>query len=194
MKEAGLALALALAPCGCRRPATYYAVGAQDYNASPVSCAIAGNAAGALRAVPDHHETADGRGLVFEAVKPGEARIECKDGNHGLTIEVRAPVKLVLRRAHGSSAPFPVGAYAPVFCLKALDEDGAELELGRWVEGAVFEWSEHVSRVYSHGLGGSGNASCAPQGLAVKEGAGTITGTWRGLSATAGFEVKGRSR
>jgi hypothetical protein len=187
-------LATAIALCACKSDRTlYYAVGAKDYNAAPESCSIVDNAAGALVAVTDPYKggKTDGKGVVFEAVKPGTARIECKDSHYGAKIEVREAAKVELRRTDGSKAPFAVGSYAPPFCLKAFDKDGKELELGTLLDGAVFEWSEHVSRVVDHGMGGAGNASCASEGMGHKEGMGTVSGTWRGFSAKAEFEVKG---
>jgi hypothetical protein len=192
MMKLGVAIAISLCACGGgSKRTTYYAVGAKDYNASPVSCSIVDNAGGALVAVADHYKAKDGKGVVFEAVKPGKARIECADGNNGMTVEVREAARLELRRNDGAKTPFPVGAYAPTFCLKAFDTGGTELELGTIVDGATFEWSEHVSRVVDHGMGGAGSASCVPQGMGHKEGSGTVSGTWHGLSAKGEFEVKG---
>lgn len=192
MMKLGVAIVVSLCACGGgSKQTTYYAVGAKDYNAAPGRCSIVDNAGGALVAVADHYKAKDGQGIVFEAVKPGKARIECADGNYGMTIEVREAARLELRRFDGDKQPFPIGSYAPKFCLRALDKAGTELELGTLVDGATFEWSEHVSNVVDHGMGGVGNASCTPQGMGHKQGSGTVSGTWRGFSAKADFEVKG---
>lgn len=164
------------------------AVGATDYHAAPNKCSITDNAGGALEELTDHYKAKDGKGVVYKAVKPGTARIDCGEHN-SVRIEVREVAKIALRRNDGSTTPTKVGGYAPTVCLVAFDKAGKELELGTLVEGVQITYSDHMSRVVDHGMGGAGSAACGSQQMTNRAGIAKVTGTWQGRGAATELVV-----
>src|SRR5687768_15609719 len=143
-----LALAMSLVGCGGGGGRTeHYAVGATDYYASPNKCSIVG-APDAVVELKDHYKAKDGKGVVFEAVKPGTAKVDC--GDSSATIVVAEVARVELQRVDAAKTPAALGTYAPTICLIAYNKDGKQLQLGTLVDGVEFQFSDHVSRVVDH--------------------------------------------
>jgi hypothetical protein len=188
-------LAIVWWQCGCSShhvasETVSYAVGARDHYRFDSSCRVADND-GAIVVIPDV------RRPTFEAVKPGKARIECGDDYGSITLVVRTPVRVALRRDDRKTTPIPMGGYTPSFCLVAFDHDGTELRLGMLVKGAEFRWSDHVRRTTGHGMFPPAewlDHACEQDGMADKEGTARLAADWHGFSANAELEIKGRLR
>jgi len=181
-----LLLVMVLGACGGGRT-EYFAVGATNYFAAPNGCTVTDNAGGAIVELRDHYKSQDGKGLVFQAAKVGTAKIDCGD-DYSAKIVVREPVKIAFERIGAPDEIAVTGTYGPVICVRAYDKDGKQLELGLLVDGVEVTWSEHMSRVVDHGMGGPGNPACGEEQWAHKPGIATVTGTWRGMTTKA--EVK----
>ena len=105
-----LALAMSLVGCGGGGGRTeHYAVGATDYYASPNKCSIVG-APDAVVELKDHYKAKDGKGVVFEAVKPGTAKVDC--GDSSATIVVAEVARVELQRVDAAKTPAALGTYA----------------------------------------------------------------------------------
>jgi hypothetical protein len=184
-----IAVVMMVGACGGGGGRTeHYAVGATDYYASPNKCSIVDNAAGAVVELADHYQAKDGKGVVFQTVKPGTAKVQC--GDDKATLVVTEVAKVELQRVDAATTPAALGTYAPTICLIAFAKDGTRLELGTLVDGVDFQFSEHMSRVVDHGMGGAGSAACGAQQWTNKAGIATVTATWRGHSAKAELEIQ----
>ncbi len=183
-----LAVVVVLGACGGGTGTTeYYAVGAKAYFASPDRCSILDNAAGTLVEVSDHYNSKDGKGVVFEAIKPGRATIACGDRKTAIMVAEVAKVEL---QELGDGMPSELGTYGPTICLIAFAKDGKQLELGTLIDGVDFQFSDHTSRVVDHGMGGAGSAACGAQQWTKKPGVATVTATWRGHIVKSAFKIE----
>jgi hypothetical protein len=175
--------------CGLFDSSEVYAVGSLVHHAAPEPCAIETDESGVLTVPPDYPQPDDGKGLVFEAMRPGEATVRC--GDTRTKIVVREAKRIELQRGDETQAPVKLGElYAPTVCVRAFDDAGALLSIGTLTDGITFETSEHLRSIRSHGMGLPGvNTTCLPLQHPEKAGEAQIRASWRGLTAQHTLQI-----
>lgn len=183
-------LSLAAVGCGLLDPSEVYAVGSLVHHAAPEACAVEADESGVLTVVPDHPQSDGGtKGIVFEAMHPGEATVRC--GDTRTKIVVREAKRIELQRVDETQAPVELGElYAPTVCVRAFDDAGALLSLGTLTEGITIETSDHLRSISSHGMGVlAPNTPCLPLHHPEKAGEAQLRASWRGLTAQHTMQI-----